>query len=40
MAEAVGRNVVFSRTPSPTLISTERFDEEAIRADIRQTLDI
>ncbi len=40
MANAVGRDVVFSRKPNPTLISTARFDEEAIRADIRQTLDI
>jgi len=39
MAKAVGRDIVFSRKPNPTLISTERFDEKAIRADIRQTLD-
>ncbi len=39
MAKALGRNVVFSRKPNPTLISTGRFDEEAIRADIRQTLE-
>jgi len=29
---------VYSRKPNPTLISTERFDEAAIRADIRHTL--
>lgn len=40
MAEALGRDYVFSRKPNPTLISTERFDETAIRNDIRQTLDL
>jgi hypothetical protein len=40
MAEALGRDYVFSRKPNPTLISTERFDEAAIRNDIRQTLDL
>ena len=39
MAEALGRHYVFSRKPNPTLISTDRFDEAAIRNDIRQTLD-
>ena len=40
MAEALGREYVFSRKPNPTLISTNRFDEAAIREDIRQTLDL
>ncbi len=40
MAEAFGRDYVFSRKPNPSLISTEVFDEGAIRADIRQTLDL
>jgi len=40
MAAACGKNVVYSRKPNPTLISTECFDEEAIRADIRRTLSI
>lgn len=40
MAAAVGRELVFSRKPNPTLISTEIFDEAAIRADLRQTLDV
>ncbi len=40
MAEALGRDCVFSRKPNPTLISTSLFDENAIRADLRQTLDI
>lgn len=38
MAEALGRRYVFSRKPNPTLISTDRFDEAAIRADVKQTL--
>lgn len=38
MAEAIGRDYVYSRKPSPTLISTEIFDEDAIRDDIRKTL--
>ena len=40
MAEKLGNDIVFSRKPSPTLISTEHFDEEAIRADLRHTLDV
>ena len=39
MADALDRAVVFSRKPNPTLISTARFDEAAIRADLRQTLE-
>lgn len=39
MAEALGRKYVFSRKPNPSLISTGVFDEAAIRADIRHTLD-
>ena len=38
MAEHLGRRRVYSRKPNPTLISTERFDEAAIRADLRKTL--
>ena len=38
MAQALKRDYVFSRKPNPTLISTERYDEEMIRADIRKTL--
>lgn len=40
MAEALGRDYVFSRKPNPSLISTSVFDENAIRNDIRQTLDV
>ncbi len=38
MGEALGRDYVYSRKPNPTLVSTEVFDEAAIRADIRRTL--
>jgi uroporphyrinogen-III decarboxylase len=38
MAEACGESIVFSRKPSPTLVSTGTFDEEAIREDLRETL--
>ena len=38
MAAALGNRYVFSRKPSPTLISTGDFDEAAIRADLAETL--
>jgi len=38
MAEALGRDYVFSRKPNPTLVSTSRFDEDLIRQDFRATL--
>lgn len=38
MAAECGRELVFSRKPIPTLISTERFDEAAIRKDLRDTM--
>ena len=40
MAEAMGRDYVFCRKPNPTLISTEKFDEDLIREDIRHTLTV
>jgi len=40
MAQALGREVVFSRKPNPTLISAGRFDEEHIRQDLRETLEV
>jgi len=40
MAEALGRKYVFARKPNPTLISTDRWDEDAIRADLRHTLTV
>ena len=39
MAVECGNNIVFSRKPNPTLISTSVFDEAAIRRDLRETLD-
>jgi hypothetical protein len=39
IAEAMGRDYVYSRKPNPTLISTKVFDESLIRQDIRTTLD-
>ncbi len=38
MAEALGRDYVYSRKPNPTLISTSQWDEDAIREDVRTTL--
>ncbi len=40
LASACGDRVTFCRKPNPTLISTSDFDEDAIRADIRETLEI
>jgi len=40
MARECGREYVFSRKPNPTLVSTSYFDEDAIRADLRETLEI
>lgn len=40
MADALGRDYVYSRKPSPTLISTGAFDEELIRQDLRHTLNV
>jgi hypothetical protein len=38
MAQALGKNYVFSRKANPTLISMEMFDEDLIRTDLRTTL--
>lgn len=38
MADALGRDYVYSRKPNPTLISTERFNEDEIRDNIKKTL--
>ena len=40
MAQELGRDFVYSRKPHPALISTEQFNEDAIRADIRKTLTV
>lgn len=39
-AEAIGRRYVFSRKPSPALVATDRFDGEAVRRDLRETIRI
>jgi hypothetical protein len=36
----LGQDYVFCRKPKPTLISTEAFDEDLIREDIRNTMRI
>lgn len=38
MGEALGDKIVYSRKPNPTLISTDVFNEDLIRADLRKTL--
>jgi len=40
MAAACATHIVYSRKPNPTQISTAIFDEAAIRADLRRTLDV
>lgn len=40
MGEVLGEKIVYSRKPNPTLISTEVFDEDLIRADLRKTLSV
>jgi hypothetical protein len=40
MAEALGRDYIFCRKPNPAMISTGHFDEDAIREDLRTTLEV
>jgi hypothetical protein len=40
MARALGSRYVYSRKPNPSLISTGVFDEQAIREDLRRTLEV
>ena len=40
MARECGADIVYSRKPNPTLISTGVFDEVAMRADLRRTLEV
>ena len=40
MAEQLGQDYIFCRKPNPTLISTASWDEEMLRADLRQTLEV
>lgn len=38
MAEYLGKDYVYSRKPNPALISTPKWDEDAIRADLMKTV--
>jgi hypothetical protein len=38
-AEAISRDFVFSRKPSPALVATDTMDDDAVRADLRETYD-
>lgn len=38
MARELGTAYVYSRKPHPNLVSTELFDENAVRADVRKTM--
>ena len=40
LARALGNRYVYSRKPAPAQISTAIFDEDAIRRDLRRTLDV
>jgi len=40
MAEALRGRYVYCRKPNPAMISTPRFDDDAIRQDIRHTLEL
>lgn len=40
MAEYLGRDYVYNRKPNPVLISTNRWDEDGVREDLRKTLSL
>jgi len=40
MSEALGKEIVYSRKPNPTMISTGHFDESLIRQDLKNTLEL
>ena len=40
MADALKRDYVYCRKQNPALISTEHFDEEAIRKDLQETVEV
>jgi chloramphenicol 3-O-phosphotransferase len=40
MADALQDDYVYSRKPAPSLLAVPHIDEDAVRADIRETLDI
>jgi len=39
-AQEIGQDFVFSRKPSPALVAWDRFDADAVRADLQETVDI
>ena len=39
-AQEIGQDFVFSRKPSPALLAWDRFDADAVRADLQATVDI
>ncbi len=40
MARALGKKIGYSRKPNPSMVSTEIFDEDLIRKDLRKTMRI
>ena len=38
-AEKLPRHIIMSNKPSPALLATDSFDEDAVRADLRRTID-
>lgn len=38
-ADAIGKDFVFSRKPSPALVAVDTMDDSAVEADLRETLD-
>lgn len=40
MAEFLGKDYVYSLKPHPVLLASESFDEDAVRSDIRESLEI
>ena len=38
-AEKIPRSMIMSNKPSPALMATDTFDEDAVRADLRRTID-
>lgn len=40
MADVLGDDYIFCRKPNPSLISTENWNEDSIRADLRQTVEV
>ena len=38
-AEKLPKHIIMSNKPSPAMLATETFDEDAVRADLRRTID-